>query len=169
MKILKLIDFINDKVGLFCGWLILIMTLTVTYDVVMRYFFNNPTDWGLELNIYLLVAASFLAGGYCLLNDGHVRVDILYQIFPARLKAFMDVITSALFFLFVVVIVWKGWGFAYESFAEGKRSSEAMGWPLYPSQMMIPIGGVLIGLQGIARLCRDIMVLVKGEPPEEQS
>lgn len=164
MKALKWIDFINEKVGLFCGWVILVMTLTVTYDVVMRYFFNNPTDWGLELNIYLLVTASFLAGGYCFFHDGHVRVDIIYQVIPQRFRALLDVITSVLFFLFVLVVVWKGWEFAYESFEEGKRSSEAMGWPLYPSQMMIPIGGLLLGLQGVAKLCRDIVILVRGEP-----
>ena len=166
MRALKWINYINEKVGLLCGWIIMAMTLTVTFDVVMRYFFNRPTAWALELNLYLLVATSFLAGGYCLLNDGHVRVDIIYQIFPPRIRALVDVITSALFFLFVAVIVWKGWEFAYESFLEGKRSSEAMGWLLYPSQMMLPLGGILIGLQGIVKLIKDIAVLVKDELPE---
>ncbi|MBW1682750.1 MAG: TRAP transporter small permease subunit [Deltaproteobacteria bacterium] len=166
MRVLKWITYINEKVGLLCGWIILVMTISVTFDVVMRYFFNRPTYWGLELNLYLLVATSFLAGGYCLLVDGHVRVDIIYQIFPPRMRALVDVVTSALFFLFVAVIVWKGWEFAYESLVEGKRSSDAMGWPLYPSQMMIPIGGVLIGLQGVVKLIEDIVILVKGELPE---
>ena len=163
---IKWIDFINEKVGLLCGWIILVMTLTVTYDVVMRYFFGRPTDWALELNMYLLVAASFLSGGYCLLHEGHVRVDVLYQALPLRMRALMDVITSAFFFLFIVVIVWKGWQFAYDSFVQGKHSSQAMGWPLYPSQMVIPIGGFLIGIQGLAKLCKDIIVLVKGEVQE---
>jgi TRAP-type mannitol/chloroaromatic compound transport system permease small subunit len=166
MKFLKWIDTINENVGLLCGFIVLIMTLATTYDVVMRYVFNNPTNWSLELDLYLLVAASFLSGGYCLLHEGHVKVDVLYQVLPDRVKALLDVITSALFFIFVIVLVWKGWGFAHESFVEGKRSSEAMGWPLYPSQMMIPIGGFLIGLQGLAKLIRDIAIFKKGKPAE---
>jgi len=163
----KWIDFIIEKVGFLCGWIILVMTLTVTYDVIMRYFFNSPTDWALELNMYLLVATSFLSGGYCLLHEGHVRVDILYQIFSPRIRALLDVITSLFFFLFIIVIVWKGWQFAYDSFVQGKHSSQAMGWPLYPSQMVIPAGGFLIGIQGLAKLCKNIITLIKGQDLEK--
>lgn len=166
-RLIKYIDLINEKIGLLCGWIILVMTLTVSFDVLMRYFFNRPTDWALELNMYLLVATSFLAGGYCMLHEGHVRVDVLYQKFPPRMKALVDVITSVFFFLFVFVIVWKGWQFAYDSFMQGKHSSQAMGWPLYPSQVVIPLGGVLIGLQGFAKLYRNIIILIEGKKPEK--
>lgn len=167
MKFLSVIDFINEKVGMLCGWIIVVMILTVSYDVVARYFFNSPTPWALELNMYLLITASFLAGGYCLKTDGHVRVDIFFQIFPKRMKALVDVITSVLFFIFIIVLVWKGWDFAYEAFAGGKRSSEAMSWPLYPSRMMLPIGGFLIGIQGVAKLMRDLYILFKGDAPNK--
>jgi TRAP-type mannitol/chloroaromatic compound transport system permease small subunit len=93
-------------------------------------------------------------------------VDVIYKNLPLRVRALLDILTSAFFFLFVAVLVWKGGEFALESFTEGKRSSEAMGWPLYPSQMMIPAGGFLIALQGLAKLVRDIAVLVKGVSPE---
>jgi len=166
-RLIKYIEFVNEKIGLLCGWIILVMTLTVTFDVIMRYFFSRPTDWSLELNMYLLVGASFLSGGYCLLHEGHVRVDVLYQAFPIRVRALIDVITSAFFFLFVIVIIWKGSSMAYESFVHSKHSSQAMGWPLYPSQMVIPLGGILIGIQGLAKLLENIVILVTGNAQKQ--
>jgi len=166
-KILGVIDLINGKMMFVSGFIMLAMTLGVTYEVIMRYFFNAPTRWAFELNIYLLCACALLAGGYCLLQEGHVRVDILYVRFSPRTKAIIDLVTSILFFCLCIVLIWKGGEMAWESLVQGKHSSEAMGWPLFPSQVMVPIGGVLIGLQGVAKWIRDLRVAIKGEQAKE--
>ena len=72
--------FLNKSItgiGLFGGILILLNGLFVTYDVVMRYFFNSPTTWVLETSIYLIIAATFLSLAYVMLEKGHVKVDFI--------------------------------------------------------------------------------------------
>lgn len=162
-RALHFMDRLNHWIGRVTSYLVIVMIVTIMYEVIARYFFNAPTLWVTELNIYVLCAYILLAGGAILANNGHVRVDLFWSTLSVRRKALADIVTSFLLFSFCAALVWKGWEMSYRSLMNASTSAEAMGWPLFPSQVMVPLGGLLLGLQGLAKLWRDILIFRKGD------
>jgi TRAP-type mannitol/chloroaromatic compound transport system permease small subunit len=160
--ILGFIDALNDWVGRVLSFGVLAMFLLVLSEVIRRYFFNSPTVWGNELTQLLFGMYVILSGGHILRWGGHVNVDILYSHIGPRLKAFVDIVTFSLFFLFCGMMLLYGGSLAWESLSILERSNSAWEVPLYPWKMMIPIGALLLLLQGVAKLIRDILTLSTG-------
>jgi TRAP-type mannitol/chloroaromatic compound transport system permease small subunit len=161
-QVLSVIDRVNERVGRIVSCLVLFMMVSIVYEVVARYFFNSPTIWVMELNEYVLCAYTALAGGYTFLYGAHVNVDIVYQRFGVRTKALVDILTFFFFFLFIVILIWKSWGMAAEAWRFDEHSESLLAAPLFPSKVVIPVGGCLILLQGVAKLLRDIRTLITG-------
>ena len=161
-RICHFVDRLNYWIGRVVSYLVIVMIVTIMYEVIARYFFNSPTMWVTELNIYILCGYILLAGGATLAENGHVRVDLFWSTLSGRRKALADIVTSVLLFSFCAALVWKGWEMSYRSLIYGSTSSEAMEWPLFPSQVMVPLGGLLLGLQGLVKLWRDILTFRKG-------
>jgi len=162
-KILHVIDIVNEWMGRIFGFLILLLMGAVLYDTFMRYVFNNPTLWGMDLNKILLLAIVCLGGGYCLLHGGHVKVDILYLAFPRRVKALVDVFTYLFVLAFCFVVVKYGGAVFWESFLIQETSSDsAWEYLMWPVLMLIPIAGILLGCQALAKWIRDLVVAVTG-------
>jgi len=149
----------NDWVGRVLWFAIVIITLLVLSEVVRRYFFNAPTVWGNELTQLVFAVYVVLAGGHVLRWGGHVNVDILYNRFSEKVRAIADICTFFIFFLFCGMMVIYGGSLAWESISIWERSNSAWGPPLYPVKLMIPIGALLLLLQGIAKLIRDILTV----------
>jgi len=157
---LGLIDKLNDRVGKGVMFLIAALTLMVVYAVVMRYGFNLPTKWSFEAIGFVFGTYIILAGGYALLHGSHVTVDILYSRFSPRVKAALDVFTSLIFFLFAVVLVWQGGQYAWRAVEIQQTTGSPWNPPVYPVKLMLPIGGALLLLQGIAKFIRDFMTAI---------
>jgi TRAP-type mannitol/chloroaromatic compound transport system permease small subunit len=143
-----------------------VMMFIVSYEVVMRYVFNRPTSWAFEVNESILCIYAALAGGYTLLRKGHVNVEIVYSRFGMRTRMVIDILTSFLFFGFIIVLLWQTWDMAFDSLMLGERSEGVLGLPLYPAKIAIVIGVILILFQGFANFVRNIIALITGvEPP----
>lgn len=160
LAILDFIDAINDWVGRVLWSGILVMALLVISEVTRRYIFNAPTVWGAELTQLVFGVYVVLAGGYVMRWGGHVNVDILYNRFRKKTQAVIDICTFSLFFLFCVMMLIYGGSLAWESFSIWEHSNSAWGPPLYPVKMMIPLSALLLLLQGIAKLIRDILTVM---------
>jgi TRAP-type mannitol/chloroaromatic compound transport system permease small subunit len=140
----------------------LALTLLVSYEVFCRYLLNSPTDWSGEINEYLLCVMSMLGGGYCLLIDQQVRVDIVYRYFSPKQRSAVELATWWLVIIFCLTIVWCGGQNAIEALVKGKKSMSIMEYPLWPSLFMIPIGALLVLLQALVRMVRSILTLITG-------
>lgn len=160
--ILGFIDALNDWVGKALSYGILAMFLLVLSEVIRRYFFNAPTVWGTEATQLIFGMYVVLSGGHILRWGGHVNVDIIYSRFSIRTKAVIDICTFSLFFLFCGMMFLYGGSLAWESLSILERSNSAWGVPLYPWKLMIPIGALLLLLQGTAKLIRDVLALSTG-------
>jgi len=161
-KLLSIIDSISEWTGKIFSFVTLALMIVVVYDVAMRYIINRPTEWGLEMNGFLLLAITFLGGGYALLNDAHVKLDVIQDRLPPRGRAMVDLVTYLVFFLVCIVLLQYGSQVAWDSLRSNTKTPSMWGPPMWPSQMLIPIGAVLIGLQGLAKWIRDLYMLVKG-------
>lgn len=160
--ILGFIDALNDWVGRVLSYGVLAMFLLVLSEVIRRYFFNAPTVWGNELTQLIFGMYVILSGGHVLRWGGHVNVDLLYSRISIRTKAVIDTFTFILFFLFCGMMLIYGGSLAWESLSILERSNSAWEVPLYPWKMMIPLGALLLLLQGIAKLIRDVLTLSTG-------
>jgi len=166
-RILSAIDLVNTWTGKIFRYLLLVLIGLVSYDVIARYFFKAPTTFGFELSAYLLLVMAGLAGGYALLHNEHVKVDLLWGRLPPKNRALLDLITSPLFFIFCAFLIRQGAEVAYDSFIHHKVSL-LTSTPLWYTQMIVPLGAVLLALQGIAKFFRDIGTVVKAMPVDCQ-
>lgn len=161
------IDSLSMWVGKAFGWLILILTLGVSYEVLVRYAFRAPTTWAFDFS-YITYGAMFLmAGAYTLSRNGHVRADVLYRFWKPTTQAKMDLVLYILFFLpAVAAFIYAGWNYAAMSvrFREVSIFSPA-GVPVFPLKALVPATGVLLLLQGIAEIFRCIMCIRTGAWP----
>ena len=167
IKFIRIVDKINETTGNIFRFIVVILMLLVSYEVIMRYILVRPTEWGQEINGFLLLGLTFLGAGYALLHDTHVKVEIFYKKFSKRTQAKIDLFTSFFLFAICLVLIWKGGQVAWESFQKGVRNPSTWAPPLWPSQLLIPIGGTLLGLQGIANWIRNLLVVMKFKIPEE--
>jgi len=135
----------------------------ICVEVVMRYVFNSPTVWAQESMQYLSGVTYMMGGAYTLYAGAHVKMEILYQTWSRRRRAIVDLLTFPAFLIFAGVLFWKGWQFAWASIL--LRETTFSGWapPIYPVKATIPIGCLLLLLQGVAKFCRDISVATGGE------
>lgn len=159
--ILPLIDGLSEYTGKFWSFLIVILTLTLIIEVTARYAFNRPIPGVHDAMTAFFGAHFIMPAAFTLLAKAHVNVDVLYIRFTPRMKAIVDLCTAPVFFMFVAMIVYTGWGFAMDA-----TWIEGLGWnlefdhshlhfPLYPVKWTIPLGGFLLLLQGLAKFVRD--------------
>lgn len=169
-KFLFFIDKVNTWVGQAFAWLILALTLQVSWEVFSRYVLNQPNAWSFDLMIMMYGISFMMAGAYTLAKDGHVRGDVLYGFFPPRLQAALDLILYFLFFIpGIVALVWAGYTYAVESWAITEHSTlTANGPPLYPFKTFIPIAGILLLAQGFVEIVRCVICLQRGEWPARE-
>ena len=160
---LKAIDRMNELIGKAVSFLILVLVGVIVYEIIVRYFFNSPTIWAHEISQMVYGAYVILLGGYLQQRNGHVNVDILYQRFKPRTRAMIDLFTWLLFFCFSGVLLVKGWEMAWASFLYRETDSTAFAPPIYPLKMMIPLGALLLLLQGLVRYIADLRLAITGK------
>ncbi len=151
-----------------CGVLILFMGFLITADIFLRTTVNYSIQWAFAMNGFISATVAFLAGGYALLEKQHVKVDIIYMRFSPRLKGIVDVCTSSLLFFLCGVFVWTGSVLVMESITSGYTTGGVLDMPLYVSQLLIPLGGLLLGLQAFVDLTDSIKLALGMKPIDEE-
>jgi len=160
-RVAQAVDRLSRVGGIVAGGLALVMMATIGREVVGRYFFNAPSDWVVELDGYLLVALVYLAGGYILRVDGHIRVDLLYSRLAPRRRAWADLLGVILALPFLAFVVWQGSVLAGDAWRRDDRSV-VMNWPLWPAELAVPVGALLLLLQALALGVRTARGLREG-------
>lgn len=162
---MRAVTRVNEWVGRTIAWLILPMFVFLMAEVLMRYALGAPAVWTNELSQLLFGAYAVLGGGYLMAHGGHVNVDLVHAKFPPRVRALVDVLTSALFFIFVGALLYFGVSLALESMDTWERSMSAWNPYIWPFKLMIPVSALLLLLQGIVKLLADLLVLFGAAPP----
>lgn len=155
----RVISRLNARAGEFVAYWSIIAVFVYYYEVIARYVFNSPTNWAHE-GMFLMFGMQYLiAGGFCLRENAHVRVDVIYTHLSKRTQALMDVVTSVFFFIFVVTLLVTGWIFFHDAYEIGEVSFTEWGIQYWPVKFALPAGAILLLLQGVAQLAKDIAVL----------
>ena len=167
-NLLLFIDKVSTWIGQFFSWLILALTLMISWEVFSRYFLDNPHAWAFDVMSMMYGSLFMMAGAYTLSKNGHVRGDVLYGFFPPRLQAWFDLTLYFLFFIpGVFALAYAGYGFAADSWAINEHSNvTADGPPVYPFKTILPIAGAFLLAQGIVEIVRCIVCIQQGEWPK---
>jgi len=169
-RFLLTVDKLSTLVGHAFSFLIVLLTLHVSWEVFSRYVLNNPRAWAFDGMIMLYGTLFMMAGAYTLSKNGHVRGDVLYGFFEPRTQATIDLILYFLFFIpGVFALTYAGYFYAAESWAINEHSNiTADGPPIYPFKTVIPIAGAFLLLQGIVEIIRCIICLRDGAWPSRE-
>jgi TRAP-type mannitol/chloroaromatic compound transport system permease small subunit len=157
------IDSLNTWVARFWGASIIIVTFAILYEVVARGLFGRATVWANETTVYLSAVTYLLGGGYALLKRSHVRIDLVYGVLTPRLKVVADLISFLCFALYVGALVWIGTEMAWTSFLQSEGTGTPWNPPIWPVKAAIPLAGLLLLLQGIVNLAREMGVVPEAE------
>ena len=158
MVAVERVERIIARIGKLCSWLNLAVVLLIFVIVVLRYVFNLGWIWLQEGVTYMHAAIFMLGAAWTLSLDGHVRVDIFYRDMDARKKALVNVIGTLLFLLpLCVFCLWVSFDYVLASWQLLEGSREAGGMPgVYLLKTLIPIMALLLGLQGVLLLMRQV-------------
>ena len=168
-RLLLGVDRLSTALGQLFAWLIVGLTLLISWEVFSRYALNNPHDWALDAQIQMYGTLFMLAGAYTLAKNGHVRGDVLYGFFRPRTQATLDLLLYLVFFLpGIVALTWAGWNFAQDALAIRESTFSATPLPVYPFKFMIPLAGGLLLLQGVVEIVRCAQCIRDGEWPSRE-
>ena len=169
-NVLLFVDKVSTWVGQALSWLILSLTLLISWEVFSRYVLNHPHPWAFDVMIMMYGTLFMMAGAYTLAKEGHVRGDVLYGFFPPRLQAWIDLVLFICFFIpGVVALCWAGYIYAGESWAINEHSNiTSEGPPIYPFKTVIPVAGAFVLLQGIVEIIRCVICIRQGEWPSRE-
>jgi TRAP-type mannitol/chloroaromatic compound transport system permease small subunit len=169
-KLLLFVDKLSTFVGQAFSWLIIGLTLLISWEVFSRYALDNPHAWAFDAMIMLYGTLFMMAGAYTLSKNGHVRGDVLYSFFQPRTQATLDLLLYFVFFIpGVIALTYAGYFYAAESWAINEHSNiTADGPPVYPFKTVIPLAGAVLLLQGLVEIARCIICLRDGAWPSRE-
>jgi len=169
-KLLLFVDKVSTFIGHAFSWLIVTLTLLITWEVFSRYALDNPHAWAFDIMIQMYGTLFMMAGAYTLAKAGHVRGDVLYGFFTPRVQASIDLTLYILFFIpGVIALTYAGYYYAGDSWRILEHSSiTADGPPLYQFKTVIPVAGAILLVQGIVEIIRCGICLKEGDWPSRE-
>ena len=169
-RFLLFVDKLSTFVGHASSWIIVLLTLQVSWEVFSRYALDEPHAWAFDAMIILYGTLFMMAGAYTLSKNGHVRGDVLYGFFSPRTQATLDLVLYIVFFIpGVIALTYAGYFYAAESWAIREHSNvTADGPPIYPFKTVIPIAGAFLLLQGVIEIIRCVICIRIGRWPSRE-
>jgi len=156
----RLIDAINERVGRWVTWLVLAAVVISAVNAIVRKAFDMSSNAFLEIQWYLFSAVFLLCAAWTLLRNEHIRIDVIAGRYSRRTQTWIDVF-GTVFFLFpmVALVLYESWPWALRAVASKEISANAGGLILWPAKILVPIGFVMLGLQGVSELIKRIAFL----------
>ena len=160
LKFSNALDWLNRQIGKYAIWLILASTVISGVNALVRKIFNFSSNAFLEVQWYLFAAAFLLAAGYTLLNNEHVKIDVIYSKFSRPKQIWIDIIGFAFFLTPVcLAVLWYSMPFFLKGYHSGEMSNNAGGLIRWPVYALIPLGFSLLMLQGWSELIKRFAFL----------
>jgi TRAP-type mannitol/chloroaromatic compound transport system permease small subunit len=156
----RLIDRVTEKIGHTLYWLVLATVLISAANATIRKIFNYSSNSYLEVQWYLFSLIFLFLAGYTLLNNEHVRIDIVTGRLSARVRAGIDIF-GTLFFLMpmAILIMWLSWPVFVDAYVRGEVSTNAGGLTIWPARLMVPVGFFLLIVQALSELIKRVAFL----------
>ena len=161
---LSVIGDLTQRTGEGLAWFLLPLIGVTAYEVISRFIFNEPTVWAHETTSLMFAFYSILPGGYCLLQEQHVRVDVLWVRLSPRGKAIADIATCGLSFIFIVALLWFSVPWAWHSFQIRETTTSVWGPPLYPAKIFLVLGIFWLLVIMVWKFILDLYTIIQKKP-----
>lgn len=165
MVLFRAIDSINAALSRISSIFMVLLVLTLTYEVSMRYLFKSPTLWSYDMSYMLTSLFLILSMGHVLQRNEHVRVDLLSHFLPLRWAAALEAfLYLVLLFPFLYVLLSPMPEHVLNSWRIGERYTAGT-WlpPIYPFKTWVLVGMLLLALQSLAQFLRALILAFRGE------
>lgn len=160
LKLSRAIDWLSSQIGKYVIWLILASTVISGLNAVVRKVFNTSSNAYLEVQWYLFAASFLLAAGYTLLQQEHVKIDVVSSHLSKRGQIWIDVVGFSLFLIpMCLTVLWFSLPFFLNGLRSGEMSGNAGGLIRWPVYLMMPLGFSLLMLQGVSELIKRVAFL----------
>lgn len=160
LRLSSAIDRLNEMIGKGVSWLILVAVLVSAGNAVVRKTLDVSSNAWLELQWYLFGAAFLLAAAYTLRQNEHIRIDIVYGIWPRRVQHWIDLFGHVVLLMpFVLLMLFYLIPYVRTSILSGEVSPNAGGLIIWPSKALLLAGFALLALQGISEIIKKIAVM----------
>jgi TRAP-type mannitol/chloroaromatic compound transport system permease small subunit len=160
LKFSRIVDRFNTRLGQIVAWGLLAAILVSAINATVRKVFNVSSNSWLELQWVLFGAVFLLCSSWTLLSNEHIRIDIINNMLPKRLRDWIDVFGHLFFLLpMTFILAYLGWPFFWRSLLENEQSSNAGGLPVYPAKFLIPLAFTILLIQGLSELIKRIAII----------
>ena len=160
LSLSRAIDWINAQFGVVANWMVLLACLISAGNAASRYLFSMSSNGWLEIQWYMFAAMVLLGAPYTLKLNEHVRVDLFYGLMSERARIWIDIVGGFLFLLPIcLILIWFTWPWFVKSWRIGEVSTNAGGLIRWPVKLLLPIGFLLMALQGISEIIKRIAAL----------
>ncbi|HWS75383.1 MAG TPA: TRAP transporter small permease subunit [Quisquiliibacterium sp.] len=155
LRLTRVVDRLNTGIGEAMSWAILLVVLLSTGNAIFRKVFSMGSNAALELQLYLFAAIFLLNGGYTLLRNEHIRIDVLFVRLSERVRLWIDIL-GILFFLLpmAAMTAWMTLPMLVRTYVGAERSASEGGLLLWPAWALVVAGFVLLILQALAELVK---------------
>jgi TRAP-type mannitol/chloroaromatic compound transport system permease small subunit len=161
-RLLTIIDALSIWTGKAASWLTLLVVIFIVYEIMMRYVFHLPTLWVSESMVFGCGLTYVLGAAWALQDNRHVKIDLVYGRLTLRQRAVIDCVTFVFFALYLGFFLWAVSKYAWHSVLVAETSGSAWDPSVYPIKVALAVGTLLLLLQGIAKLIRDLHLAIKG-------
>ncbi|WP_395059039.1 TRAP transporter small permease subunit [Polaromonas sp.] len=160
LSLSRLIDNISTVIGKFTMWLILATTLISAGNAIVRKAFDMSSNSLLEIQWYLFAAVFMLGAGYGFLCNSHVRIDFVSARLSDRTRNWVDVFGIVFVLIpFCILLISLSWPFFVNAYNNGEMSQNAGGLIRWPVYLLVPVGFMLLVLQGLSELIKRVAFL----------
>ncbi|CAN7457316.1 TRAP transporter small permease subunit [Neorhizobium sp. LjRoot104] len=156
----RLVDAVTTVIGKSVSWLLLAAVLISAGNAVSRKAFDISSNAWLEVQWYLFGTVFMLAAAYALLQNEHVRIDILSSTWTKKTRDIIDLVLHVIFLLpFASLMAWLAWPWFWRSYFSGEISSNAGGLIIWPAKFMVLLGFTLLLLQAVSEIIKRFAVV----------
>ncbi|MBS0326593.1 MAG: TRAP transporter small permease [Proteobacteria bacterium] len=146
----------NAFFGLVGGLLIVVSCVAISYEVFSRYYLKAPHTWSLEFNIFLLVAATFLAAGFTQMRRGHVGTEVLESVMSARWNRLRILAGDVLSLALCAFLAVKVWQYAWQAWSEGWTTDSVWAPHLWIPYSLMGAGLTLITAEYVVQVVEAV-------------
>lgn len=162
------IDRLNYWIGRLVSWMVVPIIFAMVYEVTVRYAFTAPTIWAFDISRMFYGAMFVLGAAYGLSRGVHIRSDFLYRSWTVQNQGRVDAALYLVFFFpSMILLLWVSFDWAWTSLIRGERGMDTAFAPLLgPVRSALPIGVLLLIIQGISELLKSIYAARTGRWPD---
>ena len=169
-KTIKVIDTFSEWTGNAFAWLCVPLAIVVFYEVISRYFFDDPTIWAYELSFMLYGAFFMLGAAFTLRRGAHIRTDMLWEKFSNITKGKIDFYAYILFFFPGMILLFAtSIDDAWHAFTFAELSEQTPWRPyLWPLKSVVPLSALLLLIQGVSEILKSWYMMRTGKEFEHK-